>query len=93
MTLYVDKPRKWIRKNGLTCHLFTYDDLEELHHLAHRLRLSRVWFQGSAVIPHYDLTVAKRILAVQWGAIELDIAAARRYLMYGDRRGYDRMTV
>jgi hypothetical protein len=42
------------------CHMATDSDLEELHQMAARLGLRRVWFQNTPTHPHYDLTPGKR---------------------------------
>jgi hypothetical protein len=57
-----------------SCHLFA-DTVEELHVFAQSIGLRRSWFQaggGIRRLPHYDLTVARRRVAVKAGAIELD---------------------
>ncbi len=47
----------------------TDGDIEELHKMADRLGLKRIWFQpGDGTHPHYDLTSSKRALAIQFGA-------------------------
>lgn len=58
------------------CHLFANDnDMDALHAFAKLIGLKRSWFQNSPAYPHYDLTPAKRQLAVKNGAVEAD----RRY--------------
>jgi hypothetical protein len=55
-----------------SCHLFA-DTEEELHEMARRLGLKRMWFQpqkGNSVA-HYDITPKKRQRAVATGAQEL----------------------
>jgi hypothetical protein len=50
------------------------DTLEELHAMADRLGLKRSWFQSKPGRPwrdHYDLTSAKRRLAIALGAIPI----------------------
>lgn len=76
MTVYVDELFNAVPKNtqakrhGIQwCHLISDGDLEELHQFAQSIGLKREYFQRSAV-PHYDLTPAKRELAVKNGAIE-----------------------
>lgn len=58
---------RWTR----SCHLYA-DTLEELHAMAHAIGMKREWFQNRAGFPHYDLVPAKRIRAVELGAIEHD---------------------
>lgn len=71
--IYVDRlqDRGWFFRGKQTksCHLAA-DTLEELHACAKRLGLLREWFQ-CLPYPHYDLTPAKRTLAVKLGAKEL----------------------
>jgi hypothetical protein len=54
-----------------SCHLYA-DSLDELHAFAESIGLKRAWFQGKDGFPHYDLTVGKRMQAVNRGAIEKD---------------------
>lgn len=44
--------------------------LDELHQMADRLGLKRVWFQDK-FIPHYDLVASKRKKAIELGAVEI----------------------
>lgn len=50
-----------------SCHL-TADTEEELHALASRIGLLRIWFQPRSS-PHYDLTPALRERALAAGAV------------------------
>mgnify|MGYP003516645513 CR=1 FL=1 len=75
MPVYVDPEMTWPTKikcfkNG-SSHLFA-DTEDELHAMAKRLGLKREWFQDASVFHHYDLSPAKRILAVKLGVIELE---------------------
>jgi len=47
------------------------DSEEELHEFAKTIGMKREWFQ-SKKLPHYDLTIKRRQLAVSMGAIEVD---------------------
>lgn len=67
MSVYVDALREWGWKYGASSHLYA-DTLEELHAFAARLGLKRAWFQDGKR-PHYDLTAAKRTMAIRLGAI------------------------
>lgn len=52
------------------CHMFTdSDDLTELHEFAKRIGLRREWFQAHYRLPHYDLTAARRVKAIELGAV------------------------
>lgn len=73
MTVYVDQLQRWptaIRcfKAG-SCHM-TADTEDELHSFARKLGLKRAWFQPHRLLPHYDLTPARRAKAVEFGAHE-----------------------
>lgn len=67
---YVDEVRKW--PTSIRCfqqgsaHL-TADTLEELHAMARRIGLRQAWFQAG-LVPHYDLTPARRQAAIEAGA-------------------------
>ena len=50
------------------------DSLEELHAMADRLGMQRAWFQSKPGRPwhdHYDLTSARRELAIELGALPI----------------------
>ncbi|WP_232064315.1 DUF4031 domain-containing protein [Undibacterium sp. YM2] len=53
------------------CHLVA-DSLDELHLFAKSLGLKRAWFQAHASLPHYDVTVEVRIVALSRGAMPAD---------------------
>jgi hypothetical protein len=48
------------------------DDIKELHKMADLIGIKRKWFQNKK-IPHYDICKTKRKLAIENGAIEIDI--------------------
>lgn len=52
------------------CHMVA-DNIEELHKMAQALGL-RQWFQNQGRHQHYDLSKAKRKIAVGLGAIEVN---------------------
>ena len=67
--IYVDAAiNRW--KGKLWCHL-TADSIAELHAFASRLGLKKEWFQNHKLIPHYDITEKKRLIAIRQGAIAL----------------------
>lgn len=71
MTVYVDPLFRWPNapapfRQG-SCHMWA-DTEEELHELARRIGMRRAWFQEHPLVPHYDLTPARRELALQLGA-------------------------
>jgi len=69
MAVYVDQGK--IPYRGMLMSHMLADSLDELHSMADRIGLRRIWFQGEGT-PHYDLCQAKRRLAIQRGAIEID---------------------
>ena len=69
MTVYVDHARIPFR-GFLMCHLFA-DTSEELHEMAARIGLKRSWYQRGEVLEHYDVSLSKRKLAIQCGAVEI----------------------
>lgn len=58
---------------GKWCHL-TADTSEELNAMADKIGLRRSWIQDEGIIgqEHYDVTMSKRKLAVEAGAVEVD---------------------
>lgn len=69
MPVYVDNMKA---KYGrvIMCHMAA-DTLEELHEMADRIEVQRKWFQDKPGHPHYDISLAKRALAVKFGAKEI----------------------
>lgn len=68
----VDEIRRWPTdipcfRPG-SCHL-TADGLDELHRFAKSIGLQYRWYQPHPKHPHYDLTLRKRQLALQHGAV------------------------
>lgn len=84
--IYVDQP---ITYHHLTLryktfsHMWSDTSIEELHVMADRIGLRREWFQLKVVEPafdayrlwraHYDVTPHKRRLAIQLGAMEMEL--------------------
>lgn len=65
-------PNAWgIFRRG-SSHL-TATTLDELHAFAADLGLRREWFQDHPLLPHYDLTIAKRRAALDAGAVVVPI--------------------
>lgn len=75
MSCYVDRVQSYPTSircfAGGSCHLIA-DTLDELHTMARRIGLKRVWFQDKPHCRHYDLTPARRAKAVELGAVECD---------------------
>lgn len=80
MAVYVDNVRiAW--RGRQWCHLVA-DSLDELHQFARSLGLQRTWFHAHASLPHYDITVEIRVMALNRGAV----AADRRTLISRGRQ-------
>ncbi len=69
MAVYVDSAANPCGRMKM-CHMLA-DTLEELHAMADRIGIQRKWFQNKRV-PHCDICMSKRRLAVAAGAIEVD---------------------
>ncbi|WP_297813712.1 DUF4031 domain-containing protein [uncultured Methylophaga sp.] len=70
MSVYVDASIYQYRRMVM-CHMLA-DTEDELHAMADKIGIQRKWFQAKASTPHYDICKAKRDLAVQHGAVEVD---------------------
>lgn len=53
------------------CHMVA-DTPEELLAMVERIGVEPRWFQHKASVPHFDVALSKRALAVAAGAIELE---------------------
>lgn len=70
MTVYVDNMRAAYGRMVM-CHMIADTDAE-LHAMADRIGVSRRWHQSPpAHDSHYDISLGKRALAVQFGAVEI----------------------
>lgn len=58
------------------CHMWA-DTEAELHEMARKIGLRRGWFQEHRTLPHYDLTIRRRLAAVKAGAVP---ASLKEYL-------------
>lgn len=80
LTVYIDDAQiAWRGRHW--CHLVA-DTLDELHAFAQSIGLRRGWFQANASLPHYDVTVETRDIALSRGAKLAD----RRTLVTSGRR-------
>lgn len=69
MPVYVDDMRAGYGRMKM-CHMLA-DSVSELLDMADKIGVDRKWFQALSH-PHFDVCLAKRKLAVQHGAIEVD---------------------
>lgn len=69
MSVYVDDAKIPYGRMKM-CHMLA-DTEDELHRMADRIGVKRRWFQQQASVPHYDVSLSKRRLAVEAGAVEL----------------------
>lgn len=69
MSVYVDGERNRFGRM-IMCHMFA-DSLAELHDMAAKIGMDRHWFQPLS-FPHYDVSLSRRAVALQKGAIEVD---------------------
>lgn len=65
MTVYVDDMRARYGRL-IMCHMLADTDVE-LRAMADRIGVAQKWHQGD----HFDICLAKRALAVQFGAVEV----------------------
>lgn len=70
MAVYVDKPIYAYGRMKM-CHMLA-DSFDELHGMADKIGVNRRWFQNKRT-PHYDICKSKRVLAIQYGAVELSM--------------------
>ena len=92
MTVYLDKARNHLGRMVM-CHMIATTE-EELHEMAAAIGMKREWFQPKS-FPHYDVSLSRRVLALRYGAIELE---RRRFVIMlrtirgctkGEYRGQD----
>ena len=67
MSVYVDDMRAPYGRM-IMCHMCA-DSETELHDMADKIGVDRKWYQGN----HYDVSLSKRKLAVQYGAVEISM--------------------
>lgn len=72
MTVYVDEIRRY--PSGPWCHMWCDGNLDELHQMAHDIKLKREWFQDKDKrFPHYDLRPQRRDAALEKGAQQMSL--------------------
>jgi hypothetical protein len=69
MSVYIDDARIQYGRMKM-CHMIA-DTLEELTGMASKIGVDLRWIQGEGIIQHYDLSLTKRKLAIEAGAIEV----------------------
>ncbi len=69
MSVYVDNAINPYGRMKM-CHMVA-DTLDELHAMADKIGMRRGWFQNHPDHPHYELSVSRRKIAIQNGAIEI----------------------
>jgi hypothetical protein len=70
MAVYVDNMRAKFGRM-IMCHMIA-DTSEELHTMAGRIGLQRKWCQHEGTYKeHYDVSLTRRAIAIQHGAIEI----------------------
>lgn len=83
MPVYVDDMQASYGRMKM-CHMLA-DSVSELLAMADKIGVDRKWFQALSH-PHFDICMAKRKLAVQHGAIEVD----RYGIVAAKKRGRDK---
>ena len=84
MAVYVDKEQHPYGRM-IMCHMVA-DTTNELHAMANKIGVARRWFQGKRT-PHYDICLAKRRLALQYGAVQCGRNKVAELVMrYRERR-------
>ena len=71
MTVYVDDMNAQYGRMKMS-HLLADTD-EELHQMAAKIGVARKWWQSPEKTSgsHYDIALSKKVLAIQYGAIEI----------------------
>lgn len=71
MTVYVDDMMASYGRMKM-CHMIASTE-SELHSMAVKIGVDRKWYQGppKSKWKHYDIAMSKKLLAIQYGAIEV----------------------
>jgi hypothetical protein len=89
MPVYVDDMKAQFRYRGrvyIMSHMMA-DTLAELHTMADTIGLPRKYLQDVPSGVHYDITQAKRALAITAGAIQISMREMAAYAWYRRTRG------
>ncbi len=79
MTVYVDSMRANFGRMKM-CHMIA-DSTEELMSMADTIGVKRKWIQNAGTHrEHFDISLSKRMLAVQAGAVEVSMMELGRIL-------------
>jgi prolyl-tRNA editing enzyme YbaK/EbsC (Cys-tRNA(Pro) deacylase) len=79
VSVYVDSMQAAFGRMKM-CHMFA-DSREELDAMADRIGVQRKWIQKAGTTrEHYDIAMTKRALAVQHGAIQIDMRGVAELL-------------
>ena len=80
MAVYLDTSRLRFGRM-IMCHMIA-DTEDELHSMAEKIGMRREWYQADASTPHYDVSLSRKALAIQAGAVVLErrefVAVIRR---------------
>ncbi len=88
MTAYCDDP-DWLRDGEASGHLLA-DSLDELHAVAEKIQLTRHYFMGGCLTPHYQLPARMYALAAEAGVERLSRKDfLRKVTQVGDRLARD----
>jgi hypothetical protein len=71
MSVYVDNALNHFGRMNMS-HMIA-DTLKELHEMADKIGVQRKWFQDNSDHPHYDISQSKKALAIQYGAVSVDV--------------------
>ena len=89
MTVYVDDMRAEYGRM-IMCHMIA-DSREEIDSMADRIGVARRWIQRPGErLEHYDISLGKRQLAIQHGAVEItQRELIKRVNSHGKRDGHE----
>ena len=90
MTVYVDDMNAPYGRMTM-CHMVADSD-EELHAMADKIGVARKWHQNPQTMrvrnSHYDICLAKKALAIEYGAVPITFRQLGRMLNYKSSHGH-----